>query len=323
MTHTTLSAQSQPHDTPTGTPSGGGGGGAARLVRLARWTVTGRLADAELELHAWRRRDDCPPAARTLLASLLARRGRLEHALAVTHMDPEDGAAGDAGLAELRIALLVEAGRIDEARCEADALRREHGHDAGVNQWLTHVGFAVAAHDADVTETHTDDATVRLTDALAARPHVLLSLVAAQRVEPDPQAIALLRNAAAPLSDRLTHDDDRLTVCQAMADLCVLAGDLPAARLWAHRGLRIEPYVAGLALILARTDDDAAAGPPAADVLRRNAEAHPTYPDVQAALVRRLIADGRADEARRAVLRWNEHAPGHPLLERVRKELAA
>ena len=296
-----------------------GAADAARLARLARWCTTGRLADAELELHAWQRCDDCPPAARALLASLLARRGQIEHALAVVRKRQTGGESSDAGLSKLHVSLLAETGRFDEARREADALRRAHGHDTRVVQWLVHAGFAEpAAVDDDAS-----GATRNLTDALADRPQVVLSLVAAQRIAPDQHDIALLRSAAAPLFDRLDDEHDRLTICQAMADLAVLAGDPAAARLWAHRGLRIEPYVACLALVLAQTEDDAALGPPAAEVLRRNAEAHPSYPDVQAALVRRLIADGRTDDARRALLRWNDHAPGHTLLERVRKEIAA
>jgi hypothetical protein len=118
-------------------------------------------------------------------------------------------------------------------------------------------------------------------------------------------------------------DRRTLMICQAMAQLALLADDADDARRWAHRGLRVDPYSASLALVLARITDDPAVGPPTHAILTAVAEAFPLYPDLQAALIRRDKAEGRDDDARRRLSLWLDRQPDHPLARQVQQELAA
>jgi hypothetical protein len=85
----------------------------------------------------------------------------------------------------------------------------------------------------------------------------------------------------------------------------------------------VSPYTASLALVLAEVRDDPAVGPPARAALEAAAQAHPQYPDVQAALIRREQADGRLDDARRHLSLWLSRQPANPLARQVAQELAA
>jgi hypothetical protein len=290
-----------------------------RLFRLAKWCLDGRLAAAELELHDWQRHADCPPQARVILTSLLARRGRLDHALIVARGAHAHDANRDRALAEVLIPVLVALDLTEAARRVAHQLFHRHGQEPGVAAWMQSMqppGYEDLSPVADATVD-------RLAAELVAQPQVIPTLVTAQRVLPRPAELVLLRRAIHAAARELDGGESMRLVCEAMAELALLAQDADDARRWAHRGLKIQPYSATLALLLGRISDDPAVGPPAGEVLASAADAHPDYPDVQAALIRRRLLDGRADEARWRLARWMERQPDHPLVRALQQELAA
>ncbi|MEM9881839.1 MAG: hypothetical protein AAF800_02840 [Planctomycetota bacterium] len=254
------------------------------LQRLRQMAVTGRLAEAELELHAWCRRGG-PTEARTLLAALMARRGDHDAALEVLgqpqrtspqHLDPAQ--------TRLTIAVLLTAGRDDEARRLAAWFYHLRGDDPAVARWVRLLDVPGLTELPAVP-----DATVeRLAAELAASPQVVPSLVHAQKQAPRTRTISLLRAAVARVTADFEDRDELVYLTQALAELAELVGDDDDARRWAHRGLRLHPFNAALALLLGRLDDDEAVGPPAAEVLKRVALRFPHYPDVQRAYQQRV-----------------------------------
>ncbi|MEM6458874.1 MAG: hypothetical protein AAF710_05725 [Planctomycetota bacterium] len=254
------------------------------LLRLREMAVTGRLAEAELELHAWCRRGG-PTEARTLLAALLARRGDHDAALEVLgqpqrtspkQLDPE--------ATRLTIAVLLTAGRDDEARRLAAWFYHLRGDDPAVARWVRLMDVPGLTQLPD-----TPDATVeRLAHELAASPQVVPSLVHAQKQAPRTRTISLLRAAVARITPDFEGRDELIYLTQALAELAHLVGDDDDARRWAHRGLRLHPFNAALALLLGRLEDDEAVGPPAAEILKRVALRFPHYPDVQRAYQQRV-----------------------------------
>jgi len=100
-------------------------------------------------------------------------------------------------------------------------------------------------------------------------------------------------------------------------------GDARDARRWAHRGRRIDAYHVKFALILGELEDDPAVGPPASAALDEALRAHPHYPDVRAALIRREFTDGQTVAARHRLQRWLDDQPEHPLALQLQEELAA
>lgn len=289
-----------------------------RLARLAAWCLDGRLAGAELELYEWRRDEDCPAAARLLLAACLGTRGEYEAARLVlrdTHSHVEDAES-----MQLQIALLLAEDLVETARRAVKQLHHTHGHTPQSTAFLGAINAPGAGKLPAVADSQAD----HLAADLAARPQAMASLVAAQKLDPRAEETALLRQAAQRLL-RDAQGDDRATaeLCLSIAELALLAGDHDDARRHAHRGLRANPYSAALALVLSRIDDDAAVGPRATDVLERVVQANPTYPDLRAALVRRHLRDGDTGRARTRLNEWLDHQPGHPLALAVEKELAA
>jgi hypothetical protein len=249
--------------------------------------VTGRLAEAELELHAWVRRGG-PTAARVLLASLLARREDYAAALDLlgnparsqpTEMDPEQ--------AMLTVAVMTAAGLDDDARRLSAWLYHQHGHDPAIARWIAVMDLPGLNDLPGVP-----DATVeRLASELAAQPQAVASLVYASKHAPRTRSLSLLRAAVTRMMPDFVGAEEEPKLCQAVAELAHLLGDEDEARRWAHRGLRLDPFNAVLAMLLGQLDDDEAVGPPAAETLRRVAMKFPHYPDVQAAYTRRLELD--------------------------------
>jgi hypothetical protein len=292
----------------------------ARLTRLADWCLGGQAAAAELELHDWQRHEDCPAHARALLASLLARRGRIEQALAVIAPLARQDAEPDAERALLHVALLLAAELPDSARRAALKLYHQHGYQGFVRVWLEALQ-PPGLQDLPVVP----EATIEhLAAELVGQRQVIPALVAAQQRAPDAGQIHLLRRAidraARDLSD---NPPSALAACQAMAELALLAGDADDARRWAHRGLRLDPYAVRLALVLAEVSDDPAVGPPAQQVLGQAADAFPDYPDLQAAAIRRERADGADAAARMRLRRWLARRPDQPEARELAKEMAA
>jgi hypothetical protein len=164
---------------------------------------------------------------------------------------------------------------------------------------------------------------VRLAGKLVGRPQVIPALVAAQHLKPQPQSIALLRQALTLMLRDAAPPQLELTIAQALAELALLAGDHADARRWAVQGLKIEPYRVSLVLLLARIADEAWGVMPSDEALTVVAAQHPDYPDVQATLIRRFRAKGQTDDARNHLDWWLAHSPDNPHARRVAQELAA
>ena len=291
-----------------------------RLQRLAEWTLTGRLAEAELELYGWAHESDCPADARVLLSSLLKRRGKHDDALAVLAVAGVAKTDTDAEVLRMQACCLMTTELTESARQCVLALHHAHGHLAHIGRWIRATQLPGAAESQSLPDAQVE----HLAEELALRPDLLPSLVAAQRVGADAMSLLLLRQAVLRLAPKLREDDERMAmVCQALADLALLSDDADDARRWAYRGLRLRPYSASLALVLSRVEDDPAVGPPASEVLRKAYEANPNYPDVRAALIRTENARGDTDLAKRRLEQWLHEQPDHPLARQVEREIAA
>lgn len=289
------------------------------LATLAELCTTGRLAEAELHLHAWCRRPDAPVTARLLLASLLARRGAARDALALLERVSHHGPDADAELTRLHIALLIRTGLLDSARRLVRLLHDSQGHSPVIARWLTAIDSVTDSKLTQVSLASVEHLAAELIDQL----DVIPSLVAAAVIDPQPADLALLRAAIQRVAADKHDQRSTLMLCTAMAQLAEAAGDSDDARRWAHRGLTIDGYNATLALVLSRIADDLTLGPSAADVLRRVAVAHPQYPDVRASLIRRERQDGRPDTAQIKLAQWLEQDPTNPHALGLVRELAA
>lgn len=268
-----------------------------RLERLQRWCVTGRAAAAELELVSWRRAAQCPPDAKVLLATLRAQRGELREAReALGDVRQLDAHALTPDLAKMLIAVDTLLRDDAEAAYVTRVLHHHHGHESSVSRWLA---VSDAPGVAELPDTMHAKAT-QLAEELGERFDLIPTLVFAQKLRPATARLSLLRSALMRLLGPSANDAGRqLTLYRGLAQLAQLAGDEDEARRWAHRGLELDPYCATLAMVLSWVPDNADTGRPAADVLARVHAAHPTYPDVAAALDRRRD-DDRATDVRRA-----------------------
>ena len=291
---------------------------ARKLARLSRWCCSDRRDAAEIELLDWQRSPDCPPQAIALLAGLFVQSNRvaLGMDLLQTHLMQEH--TNDPSLLCDWIACL----RIHGDPRESDAiatLYREHGHDPAVMRWLSTLGGSSMSRLPAVSEATIDQLAGELLEHLQTIP----SLVAAQRIARDSKMILMLRGALTKLLRDIDDERTMLSTCQALADLAMLADDHDDARRWAHRGLRLDPFSAGLAIILSRIEDDTLIGPPASAVLKEAVNAHPKYPDLRAALIRRELKEGRTDVAYRRLHQWLQREPNQRLALRLQQEMAA
>ena len=294
-----------------------------RLRELACWIHQGRRAQAELELFDWLRQPDCPVEARVLLASLWACQGQTEKArLWLKHLPRaqiDELIASHLPYAQLLLALKTAAQMPQAAWRTLMIMDRHHGHDLRLRRWINAM---------DVPGRHelprwSPSCIEQLANELLGQMHLLPTLVQAQKIKPNPEHLHLLRLAGARLERDLHQPRQQLILTQAMAELAALAGDVDDARRWAHRGLRIDPYCASLALILARMADDTQIGPPALQVLSEAVQAHPRYSDLQAALIRREQEQGHTDSARLRLHQWMQREPNQPLAQQLAGELAA
>lgn len=313
----------------------------ARVRALVERARTGDTAGVELELHEWTRQDDCPPAARIVLAAMLSRRGELDAATRVLRFVHEQADHDtDPDALRTRLAVLVGAGLTDTARRVTERLYRVHGHRPGVRDWIEAAELPGAEKLPDVSPAAVERLAAELADDVdvvrtlvvgmkhrpEARPATTLTERQGHELQPDAatRPIALLRAAIERVQEGCAHDTRQyVMLCTALAELALLAQDESDARRWAHRGLKVDPYCASLALVLASCDDDARLGPPARQALARVARQHPGYPDVRAAMIRRAFADGRVDSARRRLSAWLRRDPGSPLANQLQQELAA
>jgi hypothetical protein len=294
--------------------------GGYSLTALAAMATGGELAAAELELHQWQRQADCPPAARVMLAGLLARRDQLDHAAAILrHVADQPIDELHVQEARLLLTILVRTDQHTQARRLTRRLYDAFGDRPELRDWLARMEAPGVDALPDIAESRVE----HLAAELAAQPEVIPSLVAAQQHSPDAQHIALLRQALARLAPSLDEDAHMLPLCRAQARLSLLAEDPEEARRWAHRGLKRAPDDEKLALALAEVDDDPIVGPPARDVLGRVVHAHPAYPDVRRAWIRRHAKDGQRQSARDLLAQWLQREPDSPIAMALDKELAA
>ncbi len=290
-----------------------------RLARLCEWCVTGRRAAAELELYSWLRDPEAPPHAAVLLASWYWQRGECREAFAILERQARNSETCDDLALRTLIALAIDGGIADLPEHMTWRLFREFGHDAAINDWL-----ALVQPPGCRNLPATSDSSVELVAGeLLGNLEVIPTLVAAQRISQDAHAVALLRGALNRLLRDVEDERQLLGVYAALAELAMLAQDADDARRFAHRGLKIEPYHAGLALILSRIDDDEQLGPRASTVLAGALNVHPKYPDLRAALIRREFREGHIDVARRRLQQWLQREPNQPVALRLEQELAA
>lgn len=302
-----------------------------RLSRLATWMVEDQAAGAELELSDWRREADCPAEAWYLLASSLARRGEAEHALRVLREAQAHGRL-TADMLMLRITLFLHAGLSAAAGDAIRQLIQGFGETASVCRWIEAIAPQGAGASPNAqpglrlspVEVAADPRAMRLGQQLAQQPQLIATLVAAQKIEPDPARIALLRAGLDQIGE-LADAETQAAVHIAQAELALLAGDVTGARRAARAGLAIDPYLVRPALILAELPDEASetAGLSVTRTLHAVAERYPDYPDVQAALIRREQREGRPDLALARLARWLERSPNHPIATALAQELAA
>ncbi len=293
----------------------------ARLTRLAQWCLEGRRADAELELHGWRRDADCPTAARVLLASSLAQRGALEQARAILVRPAHLLETDDALLAQTLIAVLVRADLTDAARRVLEQLHTELGHREDVAAWIELLQMPGASRLPAIADSRADQLAVQL----IAQPQLIGTLVAAQRLAPDRDAVLLLRQALGRAEPDLAQlgEDTAYETCVALAQLALLEHDHDDARRWAHRGIKLNRLSAELALVLGQVRDDEVLGPPATAVLAAVSSAFPHYPDVKAALIRREYVEGQVQQANLRLRDWLRTEPQNPIAAQLAQELAA
>lgn len=285
-----------------------------QLAQLYRMCGDGRLAAAELELHNWRRSPDCPPAAQVMLASLLSRRREADQALAVL-----DEQSLDVDVLQIRIVLLTALSRVEEAGRTTRTLYHEHGQESRVTAWLA----GMQAPGCQLLPPVPQTASEQLAGELFENTRLVRSLVIAQKLRADLKNVCLLRNALIRLWRDVGDRETKLIVCEGVAELSMLLGDVEEARHWASVGLEIDPYFAPLALVISQLADQPQDQPKAIDVLSRTHEAHPTYRDVRAALIRRQFAQGQADVARQQLENWRQQEPDHQLVKQLQQELAA
>ena len=283
------------------------------------WCKSGRRADAELELHTWQRHSDCPAAAKILLAALLAQRDRLDDAIDLLHKAAQAHGEDEPAVDQLLISVLTVAELYEAAKRVAWRLYDQHGHEPSVAAWLGWMQPPGCAHLPAVP----DAVVEQLAGELLDRPGLITSLVVAAESWQGDDDVQILRRAVELASRQITDPDMRLTVCRAMTELCRYVSDDDEVRRWAHRGLKIDPYCAPLAIAISRLDDDQTTGASASAVLQQAVNEHPDYPDLRAALIRREAAAGNMAGARFHLARWQHQGPAHPLRDQLEQELAA
>lgn len=289
------------------------------IKQIAEMCRQGQLAGAELELHAAYRQAGCPAVVHVLLASLLARRGRhADAAKILNRIQPASIEQADPDEIKLTISLLISLDRPDDAAELGKAYHLAYGHEA--DDWLRDMSVP----DAQRLRGSPDQKIDELARDLAREPKAIHALVFAQRQQRDLPTVDLLRKAIRRIVPLFEHDPRQMTaICRAMAELSLLAGDQPQARRWAHRGLEEDPYCAQLALLLDRLRDDGGTALPPYSVLTCAAHHHLDYPDVQAALIRRELIEGRLQDARKRLADWLEREPYSPHALRLQEDLAA
>lgn len=289
---------------------------ARQLGEILELIRNGQRDLAMIELGQWSRQSDCPSRARLLYAGLLADSGQPDRALRIVSQLVESDNASAAEL-KMMICLLVEQELDQTAEKTLGRLFDQCGDQSGIDTWIH--ATRMPGHERLPAESR---ATVEMmAGELLVEPGLIPSLVYGLRLAPDRSRAAMLRRAIAHLLPAFEDTDQMLPACQALAELSMLLGEESDARRWAHRGLKIDPYCAKLAMLLARLSDDPQIGPAAAKVLRRVLSRYEQYPDVRAALIRREHRDGRFNSARKLLADWLKRDPKAPLARGLEQEL--
>jgi len=289
------------------------------LKRVREMCRTGQTAGAELELNAVYRQAGCPACVKVVLAALLARRGGHKDARHILK-DIHTRHFTENSQAQMRLAItiMVSLGLPHDAETLGKAYHKTYGRAAA--DWLR----TMSVPGCTALGGHTRRGIDELAEDLSREPKAIQTLVYAQKLRRDLPTVQLLRQAIRRIVP-LFEDDTRqmATVCAAMAELGILAGDHTQARRWAHRGLEEDPYNATLALLIDQLRDDGRTALPPRAVLLCAATHHPDYPDLQAALIKRETAEGMLDQARERLDDWIEREPNSPHALALRKEIAA
>ena len=254
-----------------------------------------------------------------LLAKLLARRGEYVTAWDVLTEFEQQHDSSDLTLSQMLICLSTGLNRHEHVDIYLTKLNHHAGHLPSIQHWIQTMEELDTPHRFTSIDPNAEQMAVELMDHLSVVP----SLVAAAKLQPDDMDLQTLRSALAHVFRDALTQRDQILICEALADLGLLVGDDRDARRWAHRGRRIDAYHVRFALILGDLEDDPAVGPPASAALGEALRAHPHYPDVRAALIRREFADGQTAAARRRLQRWLDDQPEHPLALQLQQELAA
>lgn len=286
-----------------------------RLLALWARTRASQTDLAHLDLLDWARAGDMPPVARIMLAVLQLGRGDRDAARATLAHRALDH---DPLACQFRAVLDVMRGEaIAESRHIADLLHTAPSTTLGPKMLAT-----MSIRPADLPAGVPRELVHQLTSQLSRRPGLIPTLVVAQRCQPRPHRIELLRRAIVRLVREL---ENPMPAIEALAELAMLAGDRDEAARWCRRGLKLQPYSAKLALLLDESDEGRAesAGPRPLDVLKQAAAAQPNYPDVRRALILRYHRSGLRSLAERQARQWFDAQPGSELARRTLQELAA
>jgi hypothetical protein len=288
------------------------------LLNLAR-AQSGRLAEAHLDLCEWSRCERCPAEALLLRAILDLQHSDSAAARAAlqTSLDRSPDTLAWQMMTLLDLEPLTPS---PQPLSSAAMLAHAFGHEAVVARWLASLDITAEQTAAQVPLPIID----QLAAQLLQHPFVIPTLVVAQRHEPRPHRIELLRRAIGRIVWELP---DPVPAVEALAELSILSAQHDDARRWVHHGLRHRPYSASLALLLDRIDRDTS---PAAtdaaqtlDVLRRAATAHSGYADLRRAVILNCNRQGLCDLASRKAQQWIDREPNHPLARQTLRELAA
>ncbi|WP_432797533.1 tetratricopeptide repeat protein [Poriferisphaera sp. WC338] len=288
-----------------------------KLIRLSVACRSADTARAELELHDWIHFPGCPAAAHIMLASLLARRSKLDDAKKILNtylkQTDQDQSATDPQLTQLLISILISSNLLDAARRLGKSLYQSHGHHPPIAEWLRAMSVPGSMDLPIISPTAVDT----LANQLSADTTIIPTLIYALKHNPKPKSILLLRQAIGKLADRPTDTHTLVTLTHALAELAILAGDHTDARRWTKRGLDADPYNATLALLLAKFDDPPETQTPARKILSRVARKFPHYPDVKAALIHRAHIDGKRASAQRKLAAWLKLDPNSPTAKQL------
>lgn len=291
-----------------------------RLHELSLACIRGQLVGAELALHDWHKESDCPSEAHVLLASLLSRRKKYNDAQVILNHVERARPVSDPSVMMVMTSVYTLLDMTDAAARQLRRLHAQFGHLPQVALWIQGMQLTGSKHLPE----QSDAVISQLAKELSEQPNLLISLTKAMKITPIEQHIEALRHAGNLMIYRISLNIELETeLCHAMASLALLAEDESDARRWAHRGLKVNPLAAHLAIILSQVEDNVNMGPEARDVLAKVSQSHPTYPDVHAALIRREFFDGDTQSARMRLSNWLKKDPLNPTAISLRKEIAA